>query len=102
MGALLLTRMNPLDVKIWIEGCCALHTNTPGELMTIVPSPVFPEPVNCRSTRPPTGGRAALVDVGAEAPAAFLALGACGVELASDFVELLAAALVEVALDPPL
>jgi|HubBroStandDraft_3_1064219.scaffolds.fasta_scaffold03687_3 hypothetical protein len=44
--------MKPLEVKIWIEGCCALHVSTSGELTTIVPSRVFPVPLNSRSTLP--------------------------------------------------
>lgn len=59
--------MNPLAVKIWIAGCRAFHTSTAGELKTIVPKRVFPDPAKRRSKRPPTGGDTAWVELGAGA-----------------------------------
>lgn len=53
--------MNPLAVKIWMAGCCALHTSTAGELTTIVPKRVFPDPEKWRSRRPPIRGNACWV-----------------------------------------
>jgi hypothetical protein len=64
-GAPLLTRMNPFVVKIWIVGCCTLHTSTSGELATIVPRRILPDPVNRRSTRPPTGRDTRVLELGA-------------------------------------
>jgi hypothetical protein len=51
----LLTRMNPFDVKIWIGGCCAPHTNTSEEPTLTVPKLVLPEPENRRNTGPLAG-----------------------------------------------
>jgi hypothetical protein len=59
--------MKPFAVKIWIAGCCALHTSTAGELTTIVPKRVFPDPAKRRSRRPPTGGDTAWVELDAGA-----------------------------------
>lgn len=68
-------------MKIWIVGCCALHTSTSGELTTIVPKRVLPDPVKRRSTRPLAGRDTRAVELGAvelgtEAFLAFTADGA--------------------------
>src|ERR1700728_808983 len=78
LGVLLLTRMNPLAVKIWIGGCCAPHTSTSGEPSLMVPKLVLPDPANRRSTGPLANGGAAALELGAVDPGALALVAFAG------------------------
>jgi hypothetical protein len=64
LGAVLLTRMKPFAVKIWIGVCCAFHASVLGERTTTVPSCVFPLPAYRRSKLPLGAADATFVGLG--------------------------------------